>query len=233
VTAGAYVALLRTRGVARLAGAFLTLGMGNTMTPVALVLFARSATHSFAKASVVLAASTAGGLVFGPARGRLIDRVRARTAVLRLATPDVLTDDATRQAGFALMTMLQETSFIAGPLLAAALIGLWSSTAAVVGTTVLSGVGAIVCVTSAERGEVHPRCPDPRDRASRLAAVAGQGIRTVLAGFGLTSACSTWPSRRSPAPTAPPPRPASCSRPRGWRRSSSNPGWSRWPRWQS
>ncbi|MGH2893072.1 MAG: hypothetical protein ACRDPM_07365 [Solirubrobacteraceae bacterium] len=91
---GAYRAVLRTRGVARLAGAFLTLGIGNTMTPVGFVLFARAATGSFASASLVLAASTAGGLLFGPARGRLIDRVGARSAVLRLAVPDVVTDVA-------------------------------------------------------------------------------------------------------------------------------------------
>jgi MFS family permease len=89
-----YVTLLRTPGVARLAGAFLTLGIGNTMTPVAFVLFARAATGSFASASLVLAASTAGSLGCGPARGRLIDRVGARSAVLRLAVPDVVTDVA-------------------------------------------------------------------------------------------------------------------------------------------
>ena len=70
----AYVALLRTPGAARLAAAFLALGIGNTMTPVAFVLFAHAATGSFASASLVLAASTAGGLAFGPFRGRLIDR---------------------------------------------------------------------------------------------------------------------------------------------------------------
>jgi MFS family permease len=231
VRAGAYVALLRTRGIARLAGAFLTLGIGNTMTPVALVLFARSATHSFATASLVLAGATAGSLVFGPARGRLIDRVGPRRAVMRLAIPDVLTDvafivagqsgvgagvlvalgfvsgattapvmaavrslwsreltdDATRQAGFALMTILQETTFIVGPLVAAVLIGLWSATAAMVGTTVLSAVGAIVFVTSADREQdVGAARLRP---ANRLPVLAGPGIRTVVAssaGFGLT-----------------------------------------------
>ncbi len=229
--AGAYLAVLRTRGAARLAGAFLILGVGNTMTPVAFVLFARSATHSFAKASLVLAASTGGGLLLGPARGRLVDRVGARTAVLRLAIPDVLTDvafivagrggvgagvlvalgfvsgattapvmaavrslwsralsDDTRQAGFALMSMLQETSFITGPLLAGALIGLWSATAAVVGTTVLSAVGTVVFAASADREETAATAPiaedgraRPRPRPPRLAALAGPGMRTVLA----------------------------------------------------
>jgi MFS family permease len=230
VSPAAYVAVLRTRGVARLAGAFLTLGIGNTMTPVAFVLFARATTGSFASASLVLAASTAGGLIFGPARGQLIDRVGARASVLWLAVPDVVTDvafivgghahagagllvalgfvsgavtapvvaavrslwsrmlgDDTRQAGFALMSMLQEASFITGPLLAGALIGLWSATAEVVGTTVLSTAGAIVFVASADRQRTG--APAPRLRSRRLAALAGSGMRTVLAcsvAFGLS-----------------------------------------------
>lgn len=236
--AGTYVALLRTRGVARLAGAFLTLGIGNTMTPVAFVLFARSATHSFASASLVLAASTAGGLVFGPARGRLIDRVGARTAILWLVIPDLLTDvafivagragaapgvlialglisgattapvgaavrslwsralteDATRQAGFALMSMLQEVSFITGPLLAGVLIGIWSPTAAVAGTAVLSTVGAIVFIASADDEAATPHASEPQGESAaaeaprRAPVLAGRGIRTVVAcsaGFGL------------------------------------------------
>jgi MFS family permease len=213
VSPRAYVVLLRTPGMARLAVAFLALGIGNTMTPVAFVLFARAATGSFASASLVLAASTAGGLTFGPARGRLIDRVGARSAVLWLAVPDVLTDVAfvvagharagagllvalgfvsgavsapvvaavrslwsrsltdatTRQAGYALMTMLQETSYISGPLLAGALIALWSATAAVVGTTVLALAGALGFVASADREDV----PDPSPRALPVAVPAG------------------------------------------------------------
>ncbi len=239
--AGAYAGLLRTPGVARLAGAFLTLGIGNTMTPVALVLFARSATHSFASASLVLAASTVGGLVFGPARGRLIDRVGARTAILWLVIPDLLTDvafivagragvatgvlvvlglvsgattapvvaavrslwsraltdDATRQAGFALMSMLQEVSFITGPLLAGVLIGVWSPTAAVAGTAVLSTIGAIVFIASGGGDDDDDAAPQPPDQSQtgtgagpgRVPALAGAGIRTVVAcsaGFGLT-----------------------------------------------
>jgi MFS family permease len=248
VSPRAYVTLLRTPGVTRLAAAFLALGIGNTMTPVAFVLFARAATGSFASASLVLAASTAGGLVLGPARGRLIDRVGARRAVLRLAVPDVatdvafivgghahaaagllvalgfisgavtapvvaavrstwsqsLTDEATRQAGYALMTMLQETSFIGGPLLAGALIGVWSVTAAVIGTTVLSFAGAVGFVVSDDPGDAadpsaagpggggrgrQDRPPGARRHAGRLPALAGRGIRTVLAcsaGFGLS-----------------------------------------------
>jgi MFS family permease len=229
VTTGGYTKLLRSPGVPRLATAFLALGIAGTMTPVAFVLFARAATHSFASASLVLAASTAGGLLFGPARGRLVDRLGPRDAVLRLAIPDIATDIAfiagghahvgaailvllaftagavsapasaalrtvwsktlagsdSRQAGYALMTMLQETTYIAGPLIAGAVIALWSTTAAVAVTAGLSFVGA-VGFGSAQKA----RQPQPKSaHRGRLPALAGSGIRTVVAtsaAFGLT-----------------------------------------------
>jgi MFS family permease len=198
---GAYTKLLRSPGVPRLATAFLALGIANTMTPVAFVLFARAATHSFASASLVLAASTAGGLLFGPARGRLVDRIGPRDAVLRLAIPDIATDigfiagahghagaailvllafvagavsapasaalrsvwsktlaeSDDRHAGYALMTMLQETTYIAGPLIAGAVIALWSTTAAVATTAALSFVGAVAFGTAQKATKPEPR----------------------------------------------------------------------------
>jgi MFS family permease len=229
VTVSAYIKLIRSPGVPRLATAFLALGVANTMTPVAFVLFARAATHSFATASLVLAGSTAGGLLFGPARGRLVDRIGPRDAVLRLAIPDIATDIAfiaaghghvgadvlialafvagavstpasaalrtvwsrtlaesdSRQAGYALMTMMQETTYIAGPLIAGGLIALWSTTAAVATTAVLSFGGAVAFGT-AQRATA----PEPQPaHVGRLPALAGGGIRTVVATsalFGLT-----------------------------------------------
>lgn len=224
-----YSRLLRSRGVTRLAIAFLALGIATTMTPVAFVLFAHAATSSFASASLVLAASTAGGLLFGPARGRLVDRQGARRAVLALVVPDVLTDVAfivagqehasaailvllaclagavtapasaalrsawsslltdeeTRHAGFALITVLQETTFIAGPLVAGLAIALGSSADAVAVSAVLSFAGALVFATGLEPSPVEPCQP----HSGRLPALAGAGVRTVVvtaAAFGLT-----------------------------------------------
>jgi MFS family permease len=229
LTVGAYSKLLRSPGVPKLAASFLALGVASTMTPVAFVLFARAATGSFATASFVLAASTAGGLLFGPARGRLVDRLGARDAVLRLAIPDIATDIAfiaggharvgsvllvvlafvagavsapasaalrsawsellsdsdSRQAGFAVMTMMQETAYIAGPLVAGVVIALWSTTAAVATTAVLSFVGAVAFGTAQKASKREPKPA----AAGRLPALAGGGIRTVVAtsaAFGLT-----------------------------------------------
>jgi MFS family permease len=229
LTASAYLKLLRSPGVPRLAGSFLMMGVAGTMTPVVFVLFAKAATGSFATASLVLAASTAGGLIFGPSRGRLVDRIGARDAVLLLVVPDVLTDvgfilagrahatpilllvlafvagavsapasaalrsawstllkeSDSRQAGFALMTVMQETNFIAGPLVAGAVIGVGSTTAAVATSAGLSFVGALAFGLGQPLG---PRQPRPV-AAGRFPALAGAGIRTVVAtstAFGLT-----------------------------------------------
>ena len=228
MTGRSYTRILRSRDVPRLAGSFLALGIANTMTPVAFVLFAHAATHSFASASLVLAASTAGGLILGPWRGRLVDRLGPRDAVLLLAIPDIGTDiafiaagharagagllvalafvagavtapagaalrgvwaqtlaESDRQAGFALMTMMQETTYIAGPLIAGAAIALWSTTAAVTISAILSFLGAVAVATAQKTTKRNPKPAT----SGRLPALAGSGIRTVVAtsaAFGLT-----------------------------------------------
>lgn len=226
---GGYGRFLRAPGVARLTGAFIALGTSGTMAPVSLVLFARAATGSFAAASGVLAATTAGGLVLGPLRGRLVDRLGPSQAVLRLALPSVatdalfivaghsgfavgaliglgaiagaisvpagaalrtvwsqtLTDAEGRQAGYALMGVVQETNFILGPLLAGLLIALFSATAAVAGAAVLNLAGGLAFATSRQARARPGRPPAP----GRLPAVHGSGIRIVLAAsaaFGAT-----------------------------------------------
>ena len=131
MNAAAYTKLLASRDVRRLAVAYLMLGVSATMTPVAFVLFARAATGSYASASLVLAASTAGGLVLGPARGRLVDRIGPRKAVLGLAIPDVATDLAFIAAGHAraAAALLVALAFVGGAVTAPAGVALrtvWS-----------------------------------------------------------------------------------------------------------
>ena len=239
MTGGAYLRVLRAPGVARLAGAFLALGISGTMTPVAFVLFAREATGSFATAGLVLGASTAGGLGLGPARRRLVGRVGPRAAVVWLLIPDLGTDVAfiacgharlgagwlvalafvagavsapataalrsawsravaridARRAGYSLTAVLQETAFVVGPLLAGALVALWSPTIAVAAVAGLSFLGALGFAVGSraeetsgdDRGAADATGGEDRGRGGRVPA--GAGIRTVVvasAAFGMT-----------------------------------------------
>ncbi len=227
-----YGRLLHTPAAGRLICAYLLLGVASTMTPVAFVLFARAATHSFASASLVLAGSTAGGLVVAPLRGRLVDRVGPGRAVALLAVPDVLSDagfilaaraglgpsalvalavvagavsapastalrglwsqtlegTGEQNTGYAVIALLTETSYIAGPLLAGGLIALFSPTVAVAATAGLSFAGAVLFLAVPAARESAGSSAAPRGQG-RLPALSGAGMRTVLAGaagFGLT-----------------------------------------------
>lgn len=91
---GAYVHLLRTPGAARLAISSLGVAIATTMIPVSFVLFAREATGSFATASLVLAAYTAGRLLISPVRGRAVDRQGPAAVLRRVVVPAAATDVA-------------------------------------------------------------------------------------------------------------------------------------------
>jgi MFS family permease len=223
-----YAKLLRTPQVPRLAASSLTLGIAGTMAPVSFVLFAHRATGSFADASLVFAASTTGGLLAAPLRGRLVDSLGPSRAVLRLVVPSAATDvlfilagharvatgvlvalaliagaiippgsaallrvwseliggGDSRQPAYALMSVLQELGFITGPLLAGAIIALWSTTAAVAAAAGLSLAGGLAFASSPATRARGPRKEPRRERLMR-----GAGLQTVLmtaAAFGLT-----------------------------------------------
>jgi MFS family permease len=223
-----YAQLLRTPEVPRLAGSSLALGIAGTMAPVSFVLFAHRATGSFGDASLVFAASTTGGLLAAPLRGRLVDRIGPSAAVLRLVVPSATTDIAfilagharlatgllvalallagaiippggaallsvwsellagsdSRQSAYALMSVLQEVGFIAGPLLAGGIIALWSTTAAVAAAAALSLAGGLAFASAPAA-----RARGPREDRRRERLMRGGGLQTVLltaAAFGLT-----------------------------------------------
>jgi len=82
------------------------------------------------------------------------------------------------------MTVILESTYIAGPLLAGILIAAWSATAAVATIAALSLTGAVAFAASG----AARRHKGMLKRPGRLAALAGRGIRTVLvtaAAFGL------------------------------------------------
>ena len=96
---------------------------------------------------------------------------------------DLLDGAGARQAGFALISMLGETTFIAGPLLAGAIIALWSTTAAVAAAAGLSLAGGLAFATSPAA-----RSRGPHPQPSREPLTRDAGLRTVLmtaAAFGV------------------------------------------------
>ncbi len=97
----AYLRLLRTPGAARLAVSSLSVAVAGTMIPVSFVLFARQATGSFATASFVLAAYTAGRLLAAPRRGRAVDRNGPAAVLRRIVLPAAVTDVIFILAGIA------------------------------------------------------------------------------------------------------------------------------------
>lgn len=79
-----YRDLLRTPGVPRIVASAALASVGALGRPVAILLYAREHSGSFATAGLVLAAFTAGALVSGPLRGRRLDRSGFSTALLPL-----------------------------------------------------------------------------------------------------------------------------------------------------
>lgn len=127
-----YWTLLRTPGAPTVLAATLAVGISGTMVPVSFVLFARQATRSYASASLVLAAFTAGRLLSSPRRGRMVDRLGPRRALLWLLVPGTATDIAFIIAGRALPDagILIATAAVSGAVSAPAAIvtrGAWAA----------------------------------------------------------------------------------------------------------
>lgn len=129
--ARAYRRFLSRPGAAPLLVAGTAVGLSGTMAPVSLVLFARHATNSFAWASFVLGADTAGSVIAAPARGRLLDRRGPRAALLGLGVLGAVTDAGFIAAGVTrapavVLAMLALISGAATAPVAAAMRNAWS-----------------------------------------------------------------------------------------------------------
>jgi hypothetical protein len=105
-----------------------------------------------------------------------------------------------RQAAYALMTVMLESTYIAGPVLAGILIAAWSATAAVATIAALSLTGAVAFAASgaARRHRRWPACswrrwpPAARSGALRTDCGATRGRRRAP-----TRLCACWPARAS------------------------------------
>jgi MFS family permease len=106
-------------------------------------------------------------------------------AVMRNLWRDLLPEGPVRHAGFGLMTVLQEVTFFGGPLVAGALIGIASPTAAVIalaGLALAASLGFAVSPAARKRGGDPP----PGTERRLLGTLALPGVRTLAA----TGACA-------------------------------------------
>lgn len=117
--------------------------------------------------------------------------------VIRSAWATMLPDRPDRRAGFALMGVLNEVNFFAGPLLAGVLVAVGSPTLAVTVGAGLTAVGSAALATS--RAAKATVAKPAFKSAGRLPALAGAGIRYIVTTstlFGLTFGLLdvTWPA---------------------------------------
>lgn len=222
--ARAYRAFLGRPGVVPLLVAGTAVGMSGTMAPVSLVLFARHATGSFALASIVLGADTAGSVLAAPARGRLLDRRGVRHAVLGLAVLGAITDIAFIVAGVSrvpvgLLTAISAVSGAATAPVGAAMRNAWSdlnpeadlraiayatltvsSQVTFIGGPLLAGL--VLAVASSTAAVILAAALDVLGAVAFLAV----GSRLGLIGSGRQAAATASPEPETGAPSAQPVR---------------------------
>jgi MFS family permease len=215
VTAAAYGRILRTPGAAQLLLAATLTWVGFAMTPVAFLLFARTATGSYAGAGLVVGALSAEGALLAPLRGRLVDRRGADRAVLALALPGAVTDIALILSGraHAPPTVLVVIAFASGATVAPVGTGtrtVWSASVADAGDR--HGAYGLMTATGEASFLLGPLVAGLAAAVSTTFAVAVSGAPALVGalvfaatpgalavGLGLTSlAYGRRPSARSP-----------------------------------
>jgi predicted MFS family arabinose efflux permease len=143
-------------------------------TPVLLLLAAPSLA---ADVALILAgregAATAALVAIAFVAGATLPPV---TSAFRMVFGKMIVAGGDEHAGFALLSMVGEITFLTGPLLAGALIALGSSTLAVAVAAALSAAGAVAFATS-RRSRSQPPV---ESRHAGLSPPGGPGLRTVL-----------------------------------------------------
>jgi MFS family permease len=171
-TGGIMLAPLRGRLVDRLGAARVVLWLALPSAATnALFLLAGERTAS---APILVALGLLSGAIAVPAG-----------AALRSVWSELLADSGAQQAGYSLMTVNQEVTFVAGPLLAGGAIALWSPGAAVAIAAVLELAGALAFASSRAARATKPH---EAETAAGTAPLVSSGLRTVLgtaAAFGL------------------------------------------------
>jgi MFS family permease len=108
------------------------------------------------------------------------------SSAMRALWPSVVDDEAKLPAAYALESVVQSSSWLAGPLLVAALVAIVSPAAAVIATAVLALMGTIAFTSTPASRAWRPA---PRLHRSLFGALKPSGVRTVLGGtFALAAA---------------------------------------------
>jgi MFS family permease len=149
-----------------------TLALASTSGLVALVV----AAHERAPVALLLALAFASAACTPPL-----------FAVMRTLWRDLLPEGPARHAGFGLMTVIQEVTFFAGPLLAGAVLGLASAEAAVLVLAAL-GLAATLAFSASPAARAHRRDANEDRPRTRLGALAMPGVRTLAATGALAGA---------------------------------------------
>ena len=133
--------------------------------PAALVLIAVLAAADAPPVALVLAAGLAGGAL--PPLG----------ATMRAQWQTLVTDPSLRESAYALESVVQEITFVVGPLIVAVIAALAGPTEALLTAGVTSAVGAVAFVTAPAARVWRAQ---PKAEHARATAIAEPGVRTIV-----------------------------------------------------
>ena len=133
--------------------------------PAALVLITVLAAADAPAVALILSAGLAGALL--PPMG----------ATMRAQWQTLVSDPALRESAYALESVVQEITFVMGPLIVAVIAALAGPTEALLAAALTSSVGAVGFVTAPTARAWRAA---PRPAGARLTAIAEPGVRAVV-----------------------------------------------------